>query len=96
MTNLALIQQHSKDCRDPRTEKRLGRKVISPWHGYLKKGSGAGWVDKWIPMEKLLAFVNRQAAAIKSIEGNEILVTASGWSEKEIRALRTTWQTSIS
>ena len=94
MTNLALIQQHSKDCRDPRTEKRLGRKVISPW--IPEKGSGAGWVDKWIPMEKLLAFVNRQAAAIKSIEGNEILVTASGWSEKEIRALRTTSEILIS
>ena len=39
-------------------------------------------------MEKLLAFINRQAAAIKAIEGNEILVTASGWSEKEIRAPR--------
>ena len=43
-------------------------------------------------MEKLLAFINRQAAAIKAIEGNEIFVTASGWSEKETRAQRTTSQ----
>ena len=41
-------------------------------------------------MEKLLAFVNLQAAAIKNIEENDILVTASGWSEKAIRAQRTT------
>ena len=50
-------------------------------------------MDKWIPMEKLLAFINKQAAAIKAIEGNEIFVTVSGWSEKEIRAPQTTSQT---
>ena len=46
-------------------------------------GTGAGWANKYVPMKNLLGFINRQAAAIKEINGNEILVTASGWSEKE-------------
>ena len=46
-------------------------------------GTGAGWANKYVPMKNLLGFINRQAAAIKNIRGNEIMVTASGWSEKE-------------
>lgn len=45
-------------------------------------GTGAGWANKYVPMKNLLGFINRQAAAIKNIRGNEIMVTASGWSEK--------------
>ena len=45
-------------------------------------GTGAGWAKKYVPMKNLQAFINRQAAAIKGIKGNEIMVTASGWSEK--------------
>ena len=48
-------------------------------------GTGAGWANKYVPMRNLLGFINRQAAAIKNIRGNEIMVTASGWSEKEFR-----------
>ena len=45
-------------------------------------GTGAGWAGKNIPMRNLQRFINKQAAAIKGIRGNEIMVTASGWSEK--------------
>ena len=51
-------------------------------------GTGAGWAKKYVPMKNLLGFINRQAAAIKNIRGNEIMVTASGWSEKEFRVKR--------
>ena len=52
-------------------------------------GTGAGWAKKNVPMKNLLSFINRQTAAIKGIRGNEIMVTASGWSEKEFRVKRT-------
>ena len=44
--------------------------------------TGAGWAKKWIPMERILKFINRQAAAIKDITDNSVLVTSSSWSEK--------------
>lgn len=48
----------------------------------ILNGTGAGWAKKYVPMKQLQWFINRQVAAIKGIRGNEILVTASGWSEK--------------
>jgi len=45
-------------------------------------GSGAGWANRWVPMENILLFINRQAAAIKNISGNAVFVTSSSWSEK--------------
>lgn len=44
-----------------------------------QKGSGAGWAKKWIPMEKILKFINIQSAKIKNIVGNKVFVTAGAW-----------------
>jgi mannan endo-1,4-beta-mannosidase len=44
--------------------------------------TGAGWTKKYVPMYRILKFINKHADAIKSIRGNEILVTTSAWSEK--------------
>lgn len=36
-------------------------------------------------MYRILKFINKHADAIKSIRGNEILVTTSAWSEKSMQ-----------
>ena len=48
----------------------------------ILSSTGAGWAKKWLPMERILKFINLQAAAIKDIEGNSVFVTSSSWSEK--------------
>lgn len=41
---------------------------------------GAGWTNTYIPMERMLRFINKQAGAIKRFD-NKALVTIGSWSE---------------
>ncbi len=47
------------------------------------KNAGAGWVETWIPMERMLQFISRQLAAIKQ-EDPKVLTTVGSWTERSM------------
>jgi mannan endo-1,4-beta-mannosidase len=53
----------------------------NPCYDTNKMGQyGAGWTGSFVPMERFLWFINKQAAAIKR-EDPKALVTIGSWSE---------------
>ncbi|CAL8118342.1 unnamed protein product [Orchesella dallaii] len=53
----------------------------NPCYDTSKMGQyGAGWTNTYIPMERMLRFVNKQIGAIKRTD-NKVLVTVGSWSE---------------
>ena len=73
-------ESNSERCYDTNGLKGSGK-----YYFYLSSKQvilGAGWTYKYVPMYRILKMVNKCADAIKSIRGNEIMVTTSAWSEK--------------
>lgn len=47
----------------------------------FNRETGAGWTGNQIPMQRFLAFINKQNAAIRE-EDPKALITAGAWSER--------------
>ena len=47
----------------------------------LLSGSDAGWANTYVPMHRLLSFMNKQIAAIKRAD-SKALVTIGSWNER--------------